>query len=244
MDEGQQGVLLLSLPGAAEEQGARGGAGRPRAVLPPGRHAPITGRADLPAAGLVAVDHRWQRDRGRALPAHYDVPGRGEPEPPLLRRPRHTAGADDRGNREADRRAGRCGVRADREQRIDRVPSHRPRRPESPGDRLRSPASRSRSVADDRSRSKGSHRRRSDHRRPHRRSLSRRCAESTAPVRPRRQAPGRSDAAGRWCGWRTRREGGRTRNLVQLQLTTDALDRVPLRSVYTHAAGIGRTRRV
>ena len=49
VDERQQGLLLFALSGAAEEQGARGGAVRPRALLPPRRHTAVAGHADLRA---------------------------------------------------------------------------------------------------------------------------------------------------------------------------------------------------
>ena len=73
VDQGRQGLLLLALSGAAEEQGARGGAGQPRALLPPRRHAAVAGRAGLRAQGPARVDHHRRRVRGRPLPVRPDV---------------------------------------------------------------------------------------------------------------------------------------------------------------------------
>src|SRR5262245_16355238 len=51
VDERQQGVLLLALPRAAKEQGPRGRAVWPGALLPPRWHAAVTGRPDLRTQG-------------------------------------------------------------------------------------------------------------------------------------------------------------------------------------------------
>ena len=88
VDEGREGLLLLTLSGAAKEQGARGRALRPGALLP-SRRSPqaddvlVYERKDLPG-WLIGGD----RHRGRPLPADRDGRRLGQREPPLLRGPR------------------------------------------------------------------------------------------------------------------------------------------------------------
>ena len=86
VDQGLQGLLLLPLSRAAQEQGARGRALRARGLLPRGRHAAVRGPLDLRAQGSARVDRRRQRDRRRPLSAGPDVRGRGQPEPALRSR--------------------------------------------------------------------------------------------------------------------------------------------------------------
>ena len=87
VDEGQQRLLLLAIPRAAEEQGARSGTLGSRHLLSPRRHSAVAGHPDLRAQGSAGVDHQRFGVRGRAVSLRPDVPGRRESQSPLHRRP-------------------------------------------------------------------------------------------------------------------------------------------------------------
>ena len=130
VDEGQQGLLLLPLSGAAEEQGARGRAVGTRALLPSRRHAAVAGRARLRAKGSVraGLSTGDVTEDGRYLLVTM-FEGAGEPEPPVLRgsrptRRRPTIGAAVKPVIEGQRRgvlrrsatrARRCTCRSDKD---------------------------------------------------------------------------------------------------------------------------------
>jgi hypothetical protein len=67
LDQGRQGLLLFTLPGAAGGEGARGGALGAGALLPSRRHAAGAGHPRLRAQGPAGLVRRRRRDRGRPL---------------------------------------------------------------------------------------------------------------------------------------------------------------------------------
>ena len=148
VDEGQQGLLLLALSGAAEGQGARSGArpARRSTTTASARRSRedvlIYERKDLPAwiiNGTVTEDGRYlfilcsrASDNNNRL-YYADL---GDPTAPNV---------DARD--QAARRERRCGVRADSATTARRaLPAHRQGRAEPPGDRDRPRASRRRSA--------------------------------------------------------------------------------------------------
>ena len=93
VDEGRKGLLLLALSRATEAQGARSRALRAGALLPPRRHAASGRRPRLRAQGSGRLADQRNGDRRRPIPADHDGRRLGQPEPPVLRRPRRLEGA-------------------------------------------------------------------------------------------------------------------------------------------------------
>ena len=85
LDARQQGLLLFALSRAAARQDARGGARRPRALLPPPRHAAGRGPPDLRAARSAVLVRQRHGQRRRAIPADCAVRGCDQQQPAVRR---------------------------------------------------------------------------------------------------------------------------------------------------------------
>ena len=199
VDEGREGLLLLALSRAAEEQGARGRALGPGALLPPRRHAAVRRivlvyeRKDLPGwiiSGSVTEDGRYLLDRDvrRARATRT-----GSTTPTSATRTRRTSTRrSSRSSRRDDAEytpIGNAGLacsicgptRTRRTARSSRSTSRNPA-PSAWKTSCRSSKEAIENVA--------------RHRRPHRRAVPRGRAEPAAAVRPRRRDAGRDRAAG------------------------------------------------
>ena len=228
VDERQQGVLLLALPRAAEEQSPRSRAVWPGPLLPPHRHAAVAGHVDLRAQGFALVDHQRRRHGGRPLSDGRHVRRRGKQESPVLRRPRTRDPAEHRRAGQAGDGGQRRRVLADRQPRFDGVSALGQGRAQPRDPRRRPGQSGARCLEDHHSGAQGSDRKRRGHRRPHRRAVPRRRAEPAAALRPERRAAGRGRGAGSGNGRHDQRTSGCAGDLVQLQLAADALDGIRL----------------
>ena len=113
VDEGREGLLLLALSRAAEEQGARGRALGPGALLPPRRHAAVRGPARSTSARICrrGSSAAASTEDGRYL-LIVMFEGLGQQQPAVLRRPRRPDGAQHRRRRSS--RSSRPTMRSSR----------------------------------------------------------------------------------------------------------------------------------
>ncbi len=230
VDPRRQGILLLALPRTTREQGAGSATVGARVVLPPHRHAAGRGRAGLRTPRPRGLGARWQRHRGRPLPADHAGQGRGQQQPAALRGPRRSAGAAPRRAGARARRERRRRVRADRQRGRATLPPHRPGRAESQGRGRRHARTRSGELADRRARAAAGTGERGTRRRALRRAIPGRREQPAPPVRARRHAAAGDRAARRGKRVRAERTAGRPRCLVRLQLAADADHGLSLRS--------------
>ncbi|CAA9355313.1 MAG: Prolyl endopeptidase, partial [uncultured Gemmatimonadaceae bacterium] len=229
VDRRRQGVLLLALRRAQGGRGAHGREPQPEAVLPPRGARAGQGRADLRAPRRAGVGVRRARHRRRPLRGDQRLAGHRRAEPGLRDRPREPAqAARDRAGGEGVRPVRR-GVRLRGQHGPDVLLPHDQRgaaRPHHRGEHQRPARER---LAHDRPRGGGRARGRADRGARAGRHLPRRRQERAPPLRARRQAARRGDAAGRRDGHRGERPARRRGVLLHVHVVPVAGHGVPLR---------------